>query len=58
MLNFTGPALLHFGPLCRGITSVCLPFVQDRLDALAAKHPNFKIHYIVDKSDNKAWKGR
>jgi NAD(P)H-flavin reductase len=32
--------------------------LQDRLDALAAKHSNFKIHYIVDKSDNKAWKGR
>lgn len=27
-------------------------------DALAAKHSNFKIHYIVDKTDNKAWKGR
>lgn len=42
-----------FWPLLNQIS-----FVQDRLDALAAKHPNFKIHYIVDKSDNKAWKGR
>lgn len=30
---------------------------KDRLDGLAKRHKNFHIHYIVDKTDNKAWGG-
>lgn len=31
---------------------------KDRLDALAAKHPNnFSVYYVVDKSSSATWKG-
>ncbi|PSC72155.1 NADH-cytochrome b5 reductase [Micractinium conductrix] len=30
---------------------------KDRLDALAKQHPNFKVHYIVDKAESTNWKG-
>jgi len=31
--------------------------LKDDLDRLALKHKNFKIHYIVDRSKSKDWKG-
>jgi cytochrome-b5 reductase len=31
--------------------------LRERLDALAAKHPNLTIHYVLDKAPNSAWKG-
>jgi len=33
-----------------------IPFKYE-LDSLAARHPNFKIHYIIDKKSSSSWKG-
>lgn len=36
----------------------CLPAPQDRLDALARAHANFRVHFIVDRSSSPGWQGR
>jgi len=45
-------------PCTKNNARLALLITQDRLDALAKAHSNFKIHYIVDKADSKSWKGR
>ncbi|GAB4819014.1 hypothetical protein N2152v2_006060 [Parachlorella kessleri] len=31
--------------------------LKPRIDDLAKKHKNFKVHYVVDKANSKGWKG-
>jgi len=31
--------------------------IKDRLDNLAKRHPNFKVHYVVTKPNTDSWKG-